>query len=91
MSTEVRIPEILHYTEGDDSPRFLSRAAFEAMLTEHRYAVLEYLNAVPRRASGPLKPSWVDVLQPDGTRVVGVVAAHDGDAERIDPQSGEGF
>jgi len=70
------MPEILCYHEGDDDPRFMSRRAFEALLTEHRDAVLNHLNAAPRRGAGPLRPVWVDVLRGDGSTGVGAVAGH---------------
>jgi len=93
------LPEILSYYEGtfvppgcdSPSPRFISVAAFKSMLTQHTPAVLEFLDAVPRRSSGPLKPTWVDLRREDGSIGVGGVAGHAGDRERVDPQSGDGF
>lgn len=72
------LPEILAYTEGDDpSPRFISGLAFEALLVEHRAAVLAQLGILPTRPAGPARPMWVEVTLPDGTRAVGSMLGHD--------------
>jgi len=80
--TDTELPEILVYNKTDAHtahgayPLFLARAHFIEMLDTYRPAVLAHLNEPAPRPAGPAKPTWVDVLQPDGTRVAGAVASH---------------